>query len=451
MKPESDGSLEKLAEKAQATITNWLQADDDPFTDDEKDKVLEVILSALSEATAALEAELKRCNAPVEDLPSNIEIYWNQFDDVKGWWEWKIDGQTSGPFTCYREAYRDVIGVMEIDRLHKISAALEEKIKQLEKDLDWTRDNATEHCRRADTAEAAVGENCRRIEELESAKATTPTPVLQVSEERNPDSLRLDEIIKRAASRWDGENLAFIVTEKLCKFKTLPQFLEDVRSVIDRKYRIDAVVKESAKAASAKPETLSPQTNVVSTFLGKIHDALTVAFIAGCSCGGKNNPNWRSGHSENCSARYFGKLIEELEAFQVAESRPDSESTAREVPKKEEVVPHDCPQEKESKRLLAEAMGHPGVRDVEEVFSVVHPDTERLNGAVMKIIEAFGVLEGIDRMRLETKELYDDSQSINKARILLDRAILDFRDEGIQSAQGRKLRSIADLTRPSSK
>lgn len=121
---------------------------------------------------------------------------------------------------------------------------------------------------------------------------------------------------------------------------------------------------------------MSSQTNVVSTFLGKMHDALTVAFIAGCSCGGKSNPNWRSGHSENCSARYFGKLIEELEAFQVAESRPDSQSTDDDR-KEKEVVPHDCPQEKENKRLLAEAMGHPGVRDVEEVFGVVHPDTER--------------------------------------------------------------------------
>lgn len=66
----------------------------------------------------------------------------------------------------------------------RIIRDLEEKIKQLERDLDWTRDNATEHCRRADTAEAAVGENCRRIEELELADATAlaPQPSSEVKE-----------------------------------------------------------------------------------------------------------------------------------------------------------------------------------------------------------------------------------------------------------------------------
>ena len=49
---------------------------------------------------------------------------------------------------------------------------LEKKVASLQKDLDWTRDNATEHCHRADTAEAAVGGNCKTIEKLEALLKT---------------------------------------------------------------------------------------------------------------------------------------------------------------------------------------------------------------------------------------------------------------------------------------
>ena len=46
---------------------------------------------------------------------------------------------------------------------------LEERVASLQKDLDWTRDNAAEHCGRADTAEAAVGANCRTISDLQAS------------------------------------------------------------------------------------------------------------------------------------------------------------------------------------------------------------------------------------------------------------------------------------------
>lgn len=53
----------------------------------------------------------------------------------------------------------------------------------------------------------------------------------------------------------------------------------------------------------------------------------------------------------------------------------------------------------------------------------------------LKVVEAFGTLEGIDRMTLGVLELYDTSSAVNKARVLLDRALLDFKDGGIISAR----------------
>ena len=56
--------------------------------------------------------------------------------------------------------------------LQAVAQPLEEKNQRSKRDLDWTRDNATEHCHRADTAEAAVGANCRTISALQASAQT---------------------------------------------------------------------------------------------------------------------------------------------------------------------------------------------------------------------------------------------------------------------------------------
>lgn len=166
MKPESvdDGSLEKLAEKAayKLILDFWDEFQLGQFAPEEIEAIgenLEIsFLSALSEAT--------------EHERSVSQAWFEKYLDARNLWNVAPEDSHQGWISQMQDC---------IDKAAS-TAALEEKIKQIERDLDWTRDNATEHCRRADTAEAAVGENCRRIEKLESANATTPTPVLQVSD-----------------------------------------------------------------------------------------------------------------------------------------------------------------------------------------------------------------------------------------------------------------------------
>lgn len=129
------------------------------------------------------------------------------------------------PYTAYIPALDWKHEIEETGRaiilsaLSEATAALEEKVKQFERDLDWTRDNATEHCRRADTAEAAVGENCRRIEELKrekSAVATTRSPMGVVSEETG-------NALKEAYRALDA--IESIVGDDFCselEYRTLP-------------------------------------------------------------------------------------------------------------------------------------------------------------------------------------------------------------------------------------
>ena len=126
LSPKSESSLQEIARKAgdkilSASLDTWLSS--------------EIILLALQAVAQPLEEELEQEKRFVDGLYG-----------------------TYGPTTAEVETYT--------------TKRLREKIAQLQKDLDWTRDNATEHCHRADTAEAAVGANCRTISALQASAQT---------------------------------------------------------------------------------------------------------------------------------------------------------------------------------------------------------------------------------------------------------------------------------------
>jgi hypothetical protein len=72
----------------------------------------------------------------------------------------------------YRDKNEKDIYSFILRALQSVAQPLEEKNQRSKRDLDWTRDNATEHCHRADTAEAAVGANCRTISALQASAQT---------------------------------------------------------------------------------------------------------------------------------------------------------------------------------------------------------------------------------------------------------------------------------------
>ena len=118
LSPKS-GGLQEIARKAAEEINNYGETDFSNFTEDYRKGFEAIILRALQSVAQPLEEERD---------------------------QWK------------RRAIENENGCN----------ILEKKVASLQKDLDWARDNATEHCHRADTAESAVGENCKTIEKLES-------------------------------------------------------------------------------------------------------------------------------------------------------------------------------------------------------------------------------------------------------------------------------------------
>jgi|ERR1017187_6531702 hypothetical protein len=81
-----------------------------------------------------------------------------------------------------REYYRDSRNGAHRAKCDRVK--LQRENIRLKKDLDWCRDNATEHCHRADTAEAAVGANCRTISDLQAAIAEVQERYRKEIEER---------------------------------------------------------------------------------------------------------------------------------------------------------------------------------------------------------------------------------------------------------------------------
>src|ERR1017187_2048534 len=119
LSPKS-GGLQEIARKAAEEINNYGETDFSNFTEDYRKGFEAIILRPLQSVAQPLEEERD---------------------------QWK------------RRAIENENGCN----------ILEERVASLQKDLDWTRDNAAEHCGRADTAEAAVGANCRTISDLQAS------------------------------------------------------------------------------------------------------------------------------------------------------------------------------------------------------------------------------------------------------------------------------------------